>query len=493
MTTLQPRAEVIAQDEATSRVKSPDGHLHVHLTNISKATVNPYKGSEIPNAEELGLDPGKIYHLLRDPEELAKAAPTFNGKPFLRKHIPSRAKDHSAKVSDNVIGAYGNDTVFEDPYLKNSISIWPQEDIDDIESEMKKEISSGYHYRADMTPGIFRGMPYDGVMRDIVGNHGALVKDGRAGPDVIVGDSMENLMTKPTRLAVLTALLTAQTIAPLLAMDQKLELPNTLFSGITSKNFVDKRVELLASVSKGLTGKLRKGLALDTSMAEVGKVMDAVSGLFGEKEGADAEATAEQTAAMPTAAASSTPAPEFAKDAEPLKAFLKEKGMGDADIMKACDLMPKALAGVDEDPDEKKKREEADAAKKAEDEAKMKDMVTKPAMDAAITAAVQTATKTARETERGIRAAIAEVRPFVGELAATLALDSADDVYRTAAKMLNIEGADTIHASALPTIIKMSRPAGAHPVQTNQTLAMDAATVKSFGDRFPDAARISKA
>ncbi len=40
-----------------------------------------------------------------------------------------------------------------------------------------------------MTPGTYAGVRYDGVMRDIAANHVALVRKGRAGPDVVVGDS----------------------------------------------------------------------------------------------------------------------------------------------------------------------------------------------------------------------------------------------------------------------------------------------------------------
>ena len=36
----------------------------------------------------MGLDPLKKYRLLRHPEELAKAAPTFNGIPILDQHVP---------------------------------------------------------------------------------------------------------------------------------------------------------------------------------------------------------------------------------------------------------------------------------------------------------------------------------------------------------------------------------------------------------------------
>jgi hypothetical protein len=421
---------------------------------------------------------------------------------LLRKHVPVSAEDHAAH---DTIGAVMNDAAFEDPYLKASLSVWPQDDIDDIESEAKKELSSGYHYRAEMTPGNFRGMRYDGVMRDIVGNHVALVKDGRAGPDVVVGDSMESLMAKPTRFAALTLGLVAANVAPLIAKDSKIELPKGLFSSITTKNFQTKRTELLGGVRAALDGKLRKGLALDASMEQVGKVMDNVAGLFGEK-GGDESVSEEQHNAMEAAAhgESNLGIPksvgeEFEKadkgksfDAEPLKNFLREKGMGEDDIKAAFDMLPKPGTDASEEEQAEKTEEEKKAAvseavekeRKAMDE-KLKGMVTKTAMDEAIKAAA----KTTRETERGIRAALDFVRPYVGELASSLALDSADDVYRHAAVAMKIDGAKDIHPSALPTLIKMLPKPGAR--QTEHTsIAQDEATVTDFEKRFPNATRI---
>jgi len=77
----QHRAEArhgLAFDRASVRTYDRDGRLHVEISNISKAAVNPYTGREIPDYKALGLDPDKVYKLLRDPDELAKAAPTFN-------------------------------------------------------------------------------------------------------------------------------------------------------------------------------------------------------------------------------------------------------------------------------------------------------------------------------------------------------------------------------------------------------------------------------
>ena len=46
----------LAFDRASVRTIDVDGRLHVAMSNISKATVNPYYGREIPNAAALGLD-----------------------------------------------------------------------------------------------------------------------------------------------------------------------------------------------------------------------------------------------------------------------------------------------------------------------------------------------------------------------------------------------------------------------------------------------------
>lgn len=175
----------LAQDRSM-RSYDEDGRMHVETSNISKATVNPYYGSEIPNHQQLGLEPKKVYYLLRDPEELEKAVQTFNNLPLLSKHIPVSADEPQKDV---IVGTTGSDAKFEDGYLKCSLAVWDSEAIAGIESGEQMELSSAYRYTADMTPGEFNGIHYDGVMRDIVGNHVALVDVGRAGRDVVVSDA----------------------------------------------------------------------------------------------------------------------------------------------------------------------------------------------------------------------------------------------------------------------------------------------------------------
>lgn len=219
----------IAQDRSL-RSYDQDGRLHVESSNISKATVNPYYGSEIPNYQQLGLEPKKVYYLLRDPEELEKAAPTFNNLPLLSKHIPVSADEPQKEV---IAGTTGSDTVFKDGYLKCSLAVWDAEAIAGIESGEQVELSSAYHYTADMTAGEFEGRHYDGVMRDIVGNHVALVDVGRAGRDVVVSDADPFHERKIMKLKAGAKARIQAAVQPLLAQDAELS-PDELLQVIGS-------------------------------------------------------------------------------------------------------------------------------------------------------------------------------------------------------------------------------------------------------------------
>lgn len=181
----------LALDRASVRTFDVDGRLHVAETNVCKACVSPYRGDEIPEYEELGLDPDEIYMMLRPPEELEKAYPTINGVPLLRTHVPVDADDHQEK---EIAGAVGTSARWEPPYIKNAVTIWPRKDIDAVESRDKCELSPGYHYKALMIPGRFEGEHYDGMMTEIVFNHVALVEEGRQGPDVVIGDDANEII-----------------------------------------------------------------------------------------------------------------------------------------------------------------------------------------------------------------------------------------------------------------------------------------------------------
>jgi hypothetical protein len=196
-----------------SSVRSIDesGHLRIARTVISKAQVDPYFGSEIVGYEKLGLDPARIYQMLRDPGELERTADTAKGKQILFKHIYVDSKKPEKELT---VGAIGSDVEYMDGKLYADLTFWDEEAIALIEAEKMEELSYSYYYDPDMTPGEFEGKRYDGVMRNLHGNHLALVERGRIGRDAVISDSLPlemrlNMKLKKGAVQLITARLRA--------------------------------------------------------------------------------------------------------------------------------------------------------------------------------------------------------------------------------------------------------------------------------------------
>lgn len=170
----------------SARTVDENGFLHVRASHITKATVNPYRGAEVPDWREHGLDPDKVYYAFRDPEELKKSLPTWGGLPLQFEHHPEGADEKEARFTR--VGTVGTDVKWNAPYIDAPLTIWEQDAIDAIKDGQCRELSCAYMYEPDFTPGTYQGEHYDFVMRQIRGNHVALVPEGRAGRDVIVAD-----------------------------------------------------------------------------------------------------------------------------------------------------------------------------------------------------------------------------------------------------------------------------------------------------------------
>ena len=174
----------LALDRSTRRIDA-DGHLHVGPSIISAAGVSSYWGSECPDFEKLGLRPNTEYRLFRPPDELRKAAPSFQNKPLLSLHRPISATDHAPSL---VVGAIGSPVTFDGRDLMAPLVVWDSAAIEAIEDGSVRSLSCGYRYKAVPQSGSFGGDRYTLVMTDIVGNHCALVDAGRV-PGAMVGDA----------------------------------------------------------------------------------------------------------------------------------------------------------------------------------------------------------------------------------------------------------------------------------------------------------------
>jgi len=170
----------------TARTFDENGYLHVSTSNITKEQVVPYVGETIPGWQELGLKPKAVYQIYRPAAEIEKAVDTFNGLPLSLDHWEM---DAANMPKDKIVGSLGTDAAFDAPYLTNSLTVTDADAIKRINSGEFRDLSAGYLCDVEMIDGIFDGKHYDGVMKNIRGNHVALVREGRAGHDVRVADS----------------------------------------------------------------------------------------------------------------------------------------------------------------------------------------------------------------------------------------------------------------------------------------------------------------
>lgn len=390
--------ELLAFDRGSVRSYDLDNRLHVDVCNISKATVNPYYGKEIPNSEALGLEPGKVYRLYRDPVELEKAAPTFARLQLLDTHIAVNAADPKKEF---VAGCIGSDVRFEAPYLKASLAVWVQSSIDKIVARKSAQLSCSYRYVAEMVPGVTpEGLAFDGRMINIVGNHVALVKEGRAGPDVFVNDSLPIGLNMYKFPGILSA------IASVITLDDKQRL--------ALDQAFDKKAKDEESVEEAMDSREEAMDARECGMDESEK--DEVA------KGDRAKARDSRKAARD-------------KRAVDRKAA-KDKGFG----LSAKDTDP-ALA--------KKEEEEKGGAVKGND--------IKAAVDAAIKEGGFISEATARQMANDAVAAVQateqakrDVAPITGPI--TAAMDSAEAVYRFALDQAKVAHKG-MHASALPHVV----------------------------------------
>ncbi|MGZ9981545.1 DUF2213 domain-containing protein [Bordetella bronchiseptica] len=441
----------LAFDRATVRRIDVDGRMHVDISNISKATVNPYRGNEIPDWEALGLDVNRIYFLLRDPRELEKAASTFNNIPLLSKHIPVSAADPQKEF---VVGATGSNASYLAPYLKNSLVVWDAVAIALIESDEQKELSSAYRYRADMTPGMYEGAAYDGVMRDIRGNHVALVEVGRAGPDVVVGDSStlnpsEIPKMKLSKTAAVVAGALGAHIRPRLAQDAALGDLTPFLKGVSRKNLKSEQPRIIRAMQNHFKGKLAQDADLEDLKEVIEVFTDPAVAPIGEDEDDD-----------------TVEAKPVAQDDElmgKIREMLGEK-LGPEEAARVMAALGEPAAANDEPPSTPNTPPAP---------------VTKQAMDQALAKAQKAGEEGAIARMTAIRTAEQECRPILGEI---VAQDSAEAVYKMALDAKGIDLTDT-PPSAYRAMVKMALAQDQAP-QTPR-VAMDSAAQKSFRDRFP--------
>lgn len=422
----------LAYDSASVRTVDENGFMHVACNHITKAKVDLYHGNEVPGWQSRGLDPNKIYYGLRDPEELQKSLHTWAGLPLHLRHHDDSAADPQKLTR---VGTVGTEVVWNAPYVDAPLTIWDQVAIDAINNGTCKELSCAYQYDPDWTPGQYEGLNYDFVMRNIRGNHVALVEVGRAGPDVVVADHKTVNQGDP---------MDKKTIAK--DGDPEIEQKEVdLAQAIIDLHKVDpttgKIVDIMEDEDKA---KAVRDIVGELAGKVDPELLKRLQGALSSMAFKAPVPVPEEDDAKP-ADDTPAPAPAPAPDANPFKEAMDACGLDSSDegLSKAFAAGVKHAQGQKEEPaaapaaegEDSKDCTDVKGASDAKPALRKEKVVTMDA-DTIKAQAVQETRKQMQE----LFAAVERVRPLTGSLKA-MTFDSADDVYKHALQSKGIDPA----------------------------------------------------
>lgn len=136
-------------------------------------------------------DDRKFVGRLRDVEDVKAATKTINCIPVTLQHPNSPVNVDN--VSDLQVGMTANDASFDGLNNHVTVTITNKKAIEAIDKGEVKAFSMGYKCNVVDHAGVWQGVHHDQQQKDIVYNHIALVKNGRAGDKVrfMVGDSAD--------------------------------------------------------------------------------------------------------------------------------------------------------------------------------------------------------------------------------------------------------------------------------------------------------------
>lgn len=181
---------------ATQRTVTADGYLQVRGT-LARTGIQDYLARELGLDQELGFDPNRVVRLYRPADEVfdPQSMASFEGVPITVGHPPGQTvnRENWAQVAKGDVRGIGRDQDF----MTATLTIRAKDAVEAAQSG-KAQLSNGYTFALDMTPGqTADGKPYDGVQKNIRGNHVALVDAARCGPACRLADSQLNPKGKP--------------------------------------------------------------------------------------------------------------------------------------------------------------------------------------------------------------------------------------------------------------------------------------------------------
>jgi uncharacterized protein len=152
---------------------TPEGYLRA-WASIARTGIQLYTDAD-----------GSVRREYRPETEVASpdSLASFAGKAITSEHPPVLLDADNTK--DYQVGFSGTEVVYDNGFVKAVMTITDQDTIKRIMRGDAREVSAGYRVNYDPTPGVTdSGEHYDGIQKEILGNHIAVVRRGRAGPQV---------------------------------------------------------------------------------------------------------------------------------------------------------------------------------------------------------------------------------------------------------------------------------------------------------------------
>ena len=152
---------------------TPEGYLRV-WASIARTGIQHYTDAD-----------GSIRKEFRPKSEVAspESLASFAGKAITMEHPPALLDSENTK--DYQIGFTGSEIVYDNGFVRAVMTVTDQDVIERIMHGDVREVSAGYRVNYDPTPGVTdSGEHYNGIQTEISGNHVAIVRRGRAGPQV---------------------------------------------------------------------------------------------------------------------------------------------------------------------------------------------------------------------------------------------------------------------------------------------------------------------
>lgn len=130
---------------------------------------------------------GRTRRELRPPEEVfAKdSLDSLKMVPVTLEHPEPLSTPVTADNASSLsVGHFGDSLEIDGDLVRGTLMVSDSQAVRQVEQGERRELSAGYWRDLDPTPGVYRGVRYDAIQRNIRYNHVAITRRGRAGPEV---------------------------------------------------------------------------------------------------------------------------------------------------------------------------------------------------------------------------------------------------------------------------------------------------------------------